>query len=548
MTPTVGLEVDTSSRNAVIAFYNEYYTSSENADQVMGWTGDYGTCDPGFTSLEYVEMIERRINFYRAMAGVSANTLVNSGSTVLIEPSDPEQPPAFVTKHEAAQRAAKMFAWSNTLTHNPTGGTCFSAASWNGAYRSNLAIGFHGPAAIDAYMRENDPVNLSIWDANVGHRRWLLRQGSTDFASGDIPGNGTQFRSVNVTYVVQKPGENVHVAPQFVAWPSPGYFPDEFIPKQWSVTHPTAYFNNATVTMTGPGGVNIPVTIVDRTTRNLGSPAILWSVPDSVASIHVDEDTTYNITVSGIDDGGQIVQHSYEVTVMDPDDLQEPLGLVGTQSPPVSGANYFFDPVDGVDADGYSLIVSETEDADWVAGAEVGESGYIIDETDPARDLFVSGPYVRSGSRSFRLVLPAPPGPGVQQRFTIDREVIPGAGGELRYHLMKQYLGAGERLDVETSLDNGETWQISQSHTAAQIPASWGLRTLSLAEGQPVRVRFVLRWVSGWIYDPGSNLVGCFIDDISFGNCDWIIAESEIEIPSGQNHVRLDSTSLGLIP
>ena len=96
--PTTNLEVDTSSRTAVLAFWNEYYKASEGADEVMGWSGDHSTCNEGSNSLAYTEKIERRINFYRALAGLDASTLTNSGSQVVIASGDPYKPPASQSK------------------------------------------------------------------------------------------------------------------------------------------------------------------------------------------------------------------------------------------------------------------------------------------------------------------------------------------------------------------------------------------------------------------------------------------------------------------
>jgi hypothetical protein len=42
----------------------------------MNWTGDHGTCSEGTVSSAFVDMVQRRVNYYRAMAGVPALVLL----------------------------------------------------------------------------------------------------------------------------------------------------------------------------------------------------------------------------------------------------------------------------------------------------------------------------------------------------------------------------------------------------------------------------------------------------------------------------------------
>jgi len=545
--PTTGLEVDTSSRTAVLAFWNAYYKTSEGSEAVMGWSGSHQTCNAGSNSLAYTEMVERRINFYRALAGMDANTVTNSGSTVVIGGSNTYKPSASVTKQSGAQAAALMFSWADQVSHQPPPSApfyCWSTSAWNAAYHSNLAVGFCGPEAVDAYMRENDPVTLSSWNSQVGHRRWILKHGATDFASGDVPGNSSQFRSTNVLYVAQSSDELVDLPARFTAWPSEGYFPDQLMATQWSLSHPGASFSSATVSMTEANGASIATTLIDRTTTNLADPAIVWSVPVSVASSDVSEDTTYHVTVSGIQVNGTTVSHSYEVNVFDPDVLGEDLSLLGTPNPPVDGATYFFETVEG--ADEYKMLASESEAVNWVAGAENGASDYIIDDTEAGYALRTTAPYVYEGTRSFRLRLPAP-GPGYQESFTIDREVIPGPGATISYRRKRGYMGPGELFEVQISSD-GILWTTIDSiggRSTATVDPSFTLRTMNLVAGLPVRIRAVLSWQSGSSYVPSDSRTGIFLDEFSFTNCEWATSTVEIDADPVAGRARLDPSTLG---
>lgn len=555
--PSTGLEVDTSVRNEVVAFWNRYYLASEGFEDRLGWTGSYGgTCDPGGTAAGFHVDVERRINFYRAMAGLEASVVVNAGATVVSAAGDPHTPPPSTTRETAAQNAALMFSYAGGITHNPPPTSpyaCWTSAAWNAADRSNLALGLHGPDAIDGYIRENDTLTLSSWSPSVGHRRWIFLQGATEFASGDVPGYAGNFQSANVLYVIQDSSELEAVPPRFVAWPSAGYFPDEIVPTQWSLSAPGADFSAATVEMSDAAGAPIATTVIDRTTLNQGEPTIVWQVPAEVAATSVDEDTTYSVTVSGIDLAGQAVAHSYSVIVMDPDRVHVTPELAGTSQPPASGANYHFNPVES--AEGYRFVVTRSEAADWTEGGEDG--GHIIDATHISYSLrganvFSSIPFRNSGDSSFRLAFPTLLDDDPQS-FTIDRELVSSAGAQVRYHARRGFMQPNSHLRVMVSAD-GSNWVEIDSLAggpgnsfddpgfvlrSADVPADIG----------PYRIRFVLDHAPGsainTIDQGASYAIGVFIDDISVTNSEWVTSKVETSSSPGNARWRLDDLTAG---
>lgn len=550
---TMGLTVDPSVRNEVVAFWNRVYRASDGYANRVGWSGGYGgTCNPGTTAVAFHRDVERRINFYRAMAGIDASATVNTGAHVVVDSADRFQAPPTTMKETAVQWAALMFSYAGRTSHDPSSpGTyrCLNSAAWNGAARGNIALGLYGPDAIDGYMRENDPNSLSSWSDTVKHRRWILRQGSTNFATGDVPGYLTQYRPANVLYVVQRPEEVAEFTPRFAGWPSPGHFPDELVPTQWSFGHPVASFSSATVQMFRADGSPLPVTLVDRTDRTAGG-AIVWTVPAEAAATSVTNDTTYRIRVQGIVLGGGSQTHEYEVTVIDPDRLAEPLELEGTERPPVTGATYVFDPVEA--AESYSFSVSKSAPANWIEGAEEGTVARIVDGTSPAYPLRASGAgaFVRTGTRSFRLVFPSQTDPS-DQWFLIDREILPNAGARIEFHLRRGYMTAGMVLDVQTSTD-GANWTTLGSWPGVSnglvVDPAFVKREIALeASPTPLRARFRLRWIPGQaIYWAASSpSAGAFIDDISVVNAEWVTSSRETSLDPDTSQVRLDSTSAG---
>lgn len=562
--PTTGFAVDTSDRSAVVAFWNEVYGASEGAAEGMAWDGDYLAYDAGRTSQQFQDAVERRINFYRAMAGITADTVVNSGSKVVVGSGDPYKPAASTTKVAAAGRAAIIQSWADIfggeITHEPPPVPPYygwNAAGWNGSFRGNLAVGLFGPDAIDTYMRENDPTTLSIWSIDAGHRRWILHQGATDFATADLPG-GTEnkFRPANVLYVVQGPGETASVDPKFAGWPSEGYFPDRIIPKLWSLSYPGADFSSATVSMTSDSGVAIPVTVVDRTATQYGDNSIVWSVPDSVATPEVTSDTSYQVSVSGVVSGTAPSNYDYTVTVINPDSIPDPMTFTGTISPPVGGANYFFDPVDGAGEHGIAIL--DTEPADWTAGGEAGTTGDIVDETSTLYALvptLAPSGYARTGSRSFRLVM-ASQDDISEQKFTVDREVIGGTLGRLRYYVRRGYMTSVMKLQVQLS-ESGGAWTTVDELAGDPIGAggnifendsNFSLRTVSLNPGVPTRVRFRMVF-TGSFFDTITiaathPAAGVFIDDIHFTNAESLLSETVVAASPGENFVRISAASL----
>lgn len=253
--PSKDFAVNTMDRNDVVAFWHAVYMSSEGYEKRIGWTGDYSG-NNGTTSRVFLNDVERRLNFFRAMCGVPSAG-VNTSATILVAPDDPHQAAPEQTKSAAAQAGAmlmvrafreqKSFAG---MSHDPAEGLAgWSALAWNGNANGNLAFGVFGPAAISQYILEERPrdVQSTSWNASVGHRRWCLFPRSTSFASGDQPGyvNATEgvVPPTNVLYVSQHPQELVTISnPVFVPYPPAGFVPASINSPFWSVSRAGADF------------------------------------------------------------------------------------------------------------------------------------------------------------------------------------------------------------------------------------------------------------------------------------------------------------------
>ncbi|MBL9127624.1 MAG: CAP domain-containing protein, partial [Verrucomicrobiales bacterium] len=191
-----GFRVDVSRREQVRNFYNTVFVSSEGIDE--GWTGTYDGCVEGTTTAEFKDAVLRRINYYRAMAGLPAGVVWDAGYSA------------------KAQKAALIMSAQNGLSHFPPATwACYTAEGSEAAANSNIALGNSGPGAIDGYMEDHGAGNKP-----VGHRRWLLYPQTRVMGTGDVPGGGGR-RPANAVWVFD--GKFGTSRPEtreaYVAWP-----------------------------------------------------------------------------------------------------------------------------------------------------------------------------------------------------------------------------------------------------------------------------------------------------------------------------------------
>src|SRR6478609_10123033 len=83
--------VDNQDRNDVVAFWHAVFQASEGYETRIKWTGNYSGTN-GTTSGAFLDDVERRTNYFRAMCGVSSDTRVNTDSKVSIAAADPYKP------------------------------------------------------------------------------------------------------------------------------------------------------------------------------------------------------------------------------------------------------------------------------------------------------------------------------------------------------------------------------------------------------------------------------------------------------------------------
>lgn len=298
-----GVIVNTADRQEVLDYYNDVYLAS-SLESPIEWTGDQTTCDAGTTSAEFKESVLARINYFRAMAGVPSNVLLDA------------------TFSEKAQKAALMMSVNSQLNHFPPNTwDCYSEVGYEAAGKSNLALA-NGSVAINVYIRD-DGLN----NTQVGHRRWLLLPQIQSIGTGDIPASGG-YPAANAVWVVD--GHFSDQAPttrdSFVAWPAKGYNPYQVVPVRWSLSYPNADFTNASVVVSQEGTA-IPVLIDNIEFNILGQsdiiPTIVWRLNNMTADGITNwpipaSDTDYDVQVSNVVINGNSTDFNYTVTVFKP--------------------------------------------------------------------------------------------------------------------------------------------------------------------------------------------------------------------------------------
>lgn len=547
--PATPLAVNQDDRNDVVAFHQFIYKASDDSAGHMDWTGQVSTCTPGTTGTVFRDDVRRRINWFRAMAGVPADIVFSS------------------TFNNDAQAAALIMAEQGALSHTPgasfgTGG-CWTAAGDHAAGAGNLALGSHGPGAIDGYIEDTGSNNLA-----VGHRRWILSPQITTMGSGDIPSSGTypytsagEHWSSNCLYVIDsasyRPGTG-----GFVSWPPPGFVPATTLWPRWSLhysrTSASPTFGSATVTMTEVStGTSIPTSIIYRYTGGglAGDPAIAWEPNWAVFGGSPPMESEIEVTVSGITAGssGAPGSHTYRLTIIDPEVVTDPVVVDGTATPPASGAPYTFTPLSGVGAEGYEVGISAKSPATWTEGAEDSPVPQVIDQTSAGYALRTNltpaygKPGNDAGSRVFHLAIPS--FNEAVQIFEMDRTVIPSASSRLQFRELFRWATTTSRLRAEVST-NGGSWTELWSRTGnganstSGWPSSWSTRDIDLAafSGQPIRIRF--RYTgSGSTFLGTDNTYGFFVDAITVTNAQQLGDEHVTPLPGSASGFTLDATT-----
>jgi len=509
---TGGFTVNTGSREEVRSFYNTVYRASDGVP--MNTTANVATCTPGTNSTAFKEAVLRRINWFRAMAGLPADVSFDAGNNA------------------ADQQAAVMMSANNTLSHTPPSTWfCWTASGSNAANNSNIAIGQAGPDAVMGYMRDHGANNTV-----VGHRRWLLYPQTQVMGTGDVPA-ASSLAAANAIWVFDANygGPRPATRTPFVAWPPTGYAPYQTVYPRWSFSLSNANLSAATVTMRS-NGVSVAVAMGAYQT-GFGENTRVW-IPMGLDANSQNTifpfngtDTVYTVTITNITVGGNTTGYTYTVTVFDPNvpgaDFAPPV-ISGPSQPVVGQSNsYSFTTLSF--ASDYEWRATRPSNFNFFDGAEAG-LGNFTTTTSPGYAVR-DNTYRATGTYSLRLAhMDTSPVLPPDQLLILTQGFVPKTNGTLTVRSRLGYSGNGETARVQVSTDDGIGWQdiYTQTGNNGQVESSFVSRSFPLLAyaGETLRLRFCYSYTPGLsFFEPQSGLaVGWYLDDITIANAEvWTI-------------------------
>lgn len=509
---TTGLSVDSESRSEVVSFFHCIYAASEGQNSTIAWTGSVASCQAGTTSSVFKNHVLRRINWFRAMAGVPADITFEA------------------TRNAASQEAALMMSRNGALSHFPPDTwECYTADGAGAAGTGNLFLGVHGVPAIDGYIDDPGANNFA-----VGHRRWILAPKVQGMGTGDVP-PGAGYSAANCLKVIGA-NRSPTPPPMVSAWPPKGFVPWQTTYERWSYSYTGADFSAANVTMK-LNNENVVFTIESRSDDGFGDNTIVWNAPSTVGA--VTDDQTYTITVSGIQGAGP-ASVTYDVTVIDPNRLANEITISGPTEAPAIGEAFHFTTINS--ATSYDLSVSQISPNTTSEGAEDSTAAHLIDGT--ADNIFRITSNPRSGSKCFHLT---PPTFNQSEFFELDRNFLIQADSTLRFYFREGFATATTKLRCQISTDGGASWLNLWEKSGDASPDTSYQKidtSLSAYPNQTVRVRFETVHLGGTLYTAGDDIVGFRIDDISLLNSSLEIG-AHLTVPNPDGSFALNSTTAG---
>ncbi len=489
-------------------FYQSVYASSEGV--ASQWTGNIATCNAGDTSSDYKAATLRRINWFRAMAGVPAAIQFDA------------------TFNAKAQQAAMLMSANNQLSHfPPSTWRCYNTVAAEAAGKSNLGMSRSGPDEVaSGYMREPGASN-----APVGHRRWVLYPQTRLMGTGDVGIANTSDAPVANALWVQD-GNIFSARPavrdDFVAWPPKGYTPYATVFARWSFSYPKADFSKTTVTMTENG---VPIaTRKEAVVDGFGENTLVWlpgAYIDGVPWAKPASDTVYEVHLSNVVIDGKARSFTYRTTVFDPEhDLATsiPQTIAGNGGAVLGQSSaYTFNLVAG--ATDYQWRTITTVPYVLNDGAESGAANF--SNATSAGYSVMAADVSASGASSYHLAHTQP----VDQTLQFKAALVGTPNAILTFKSRLGLSSPTQIARVEASLDDGKNWvslyqQAGQQSGSASTFGESNFISKQVSLAQFVDKAFLLRFryekPSGSYYPQASSGIGWYLDDIHLGGVDSI--------------------------
>ena len=512
---TGGFAVDTSSREQVRAFYNAVFASSDGIP--INSTAVIANCIPGTNSPLFVNATLRRINWFRALAGIPAAVTFDAGECT------------------ADQAAALMMAeHGGPLQHTGdwTGWNCATSAGISAAASSDLAQGNNGPDSIVAY----------IWDAGaenyeVGHRRWILYPQTQVMGTGDVPAQNN-YSAANATWVFDANfgGPRPATRTPYVAWPPAGYVPYQVVYPQWSFALPGVDFSAATVNLTSNG---VPLAVIKQSfVAGYGENTLVWYpanlAPDTTTTFPFNgQDTVYGVTIGNIVVDGVPATFNYNVTVINPATSGAdtfPLIVSGSNLPVVGAGNlYACTAATDPNLTGYRWLTAQATNGNLVDNAANGTTNFLVSPL-PTYPL-VTNSSTGSGL-CFHLTTHTNPVPRILQ---LKEHLFPTNTTTLSFKSLLGMAYPNQTARVQISTNGGAAWWDLYAQAGTGSAAStFTARTLSLTNcaGLETLLRFNFDFASGTYDSRVAANIGWSLQNIVLTNTQQLVQFTTNATPS----------------
>lgn len=279
----------------------------------LDWSGPLPEQTAGTISNAWRAAVLARIDAYRAFAGL------------------PPLHSARTDWNDACQEAALMLQARDLALHFATPGwDHYTPAGALALRHSSIALGITGLAALDAFVRDDGPQH-----AGVPHRRWLFFPPLRQTGIGALPHRSFRQREAFVLWMVEPPADAAKDAfaylkrwrfpdaasrahPQAVAWPPPGAFPREHLPRRWSLSFHGADFSAADVAVTRERTGEPISLVVEPKDLPAADPTLVWIIESTAFPDFGDRraaDLKLRVHVSGIAGEGLPAELAWEVVL-----------------------------------------------------------------------------------------------------------------------------------------------------------------------------------------------------------------------------------------
>ena len=242
-------------------------------------------CKKGVVNDKGHQQVLTVLNFYRRLSGLYDSCILDK------------------QLNTQCQSAALMMEANNSLNHNPPSNwRCYTKEGALSASQSNLTLGASFTEGLDVLMDDFGASN-----DHCGHRRWLLNPHNYRFGHGST----NSAMVVSVFGKTQVPANNqlYYNDTQFVAWPSPYYFPKDLIYERWSFSLHQAVFDEALVSV-NVNGKSLPVK-KEKVKIGYGINTLVWKIDPAL----IQNNQIYHVRITKVKKGntGKYYTYTYQV-------------------------------------------------------------------------------------------------------------------------------------------------------------------------------------------------------------------------------------------